>query len=115
MSEDLPLLQKLSNEAMKPRHWREVFTGMGESYEAGWTFTVEEILAYRPSLYADIIAKVPSVVQHVCILQQACDVCLKLNGTKIWRMNENLDAYAFPGTSKMVCQSWSHKNNKLAQ
>ncbi|XP_076800448.1 dynein heavy chain domain-containing protein 1-like [Clavelina lepadiformis] len=56
--QELPLLHRLSRDAMKTRHWKEIFTGMGQSYEQGWAFTVEELLTYKPSSHADLINQV---------------------------------------------------------
>ncbi|XP_013418883.1 dynein heavy chain domain-containing protein 1-like [Lingula anatina] len=42
--QDLPLLHKLASDALKPRHWKEIFVGIGEEYEPGWNVTVAELL-----------------------------------------------------------------------
>ena len=47
----LPLLHKLSNDALKDRHWRTIFLGMGEQYDPSHEFTVNELLAYDLSAH----------------------------------------------------------------
>nr|XP_018667303.2 dynein heavy chain domain-containing protein 1-like [Ciona intestinalis] len=58
LSKELPLLSRLSSDAMKTRHWREVFTGMGESFQSSASFTVDDIITYKPSDHSDIINKI---------------------------------------------------------
>ncbi|XP_064648692.1 dynein axonemal heavy chain 6-like isoform X2 [Lineus longissimus] len=44
---ELPLLYKLSSDALKERHWKTIFIGMGEQYDPHWKFTVEDLLSYN--------------------------------------------------------------------
>ncbi|XP_074658718.1 dynein heavy chain domain-containing protein 1-like, partial [Tubulanus polymorphus] len=41
----LPILNKLSSQTLKERHWRQIFVGMGEQYDASVQFTVNELLS----------------------------------------------------------------------
>nr|XP_039270899.1 dynein heavy chain domain-containing protein 1-like isoform X1 [Styela clava] len=55
---ELPLLQIMSDEAIKSRHWKQIFTGMGESFEPGWAFTVNDLLSYKLSEHTNLINQV---------------------------------------------------------
>ncbi|XP_048242736.1 dynein heavy chain domain-containing protein 1-like [Haliotis rufescens] len=55
---DLPLLHRLSNEALKERHWKAIFLGMNEPYDPTQQFLVSDLLSYSLVEHADLIQSV---------------------------------------------------------
>ncbi|XP_022079964.1 dynein heavy chain domain-containing protein 1-like [Acanthaster planci] len=47
--QDLPLLKKLSSNALKPRHWKALFVSLGQVYEPSHFYTVQELLSFNLS------------------------------------------------------------------
>eukprot|EP00899_Mesostigma_viride_P020786 jgi/Mesvir1/28709/Mv19680-RA.1 len=42
----MPLLEELANEALKPRHWEEIFREVNRTYDADAPFSLEDLLAW---------------------------------------------------------------------
>ncbi|KAF6036157.1 DNHD1 [Bugula neritina] len=80
---DLPLLHKMASDALKPTHWKAIFVGIGENYEEGWEFTVEEILGYNLAAHQSLIDAIFSRAQAEYRLEQ------KLNKIeRLWTSND---------------------------
>ncbi|XP_073235787.1 dynein heavy chain domain-containing protein 1-like [Porites lutea] len=57
-AQDLPLLLQLSSDALKSRHWRALFIGMGQDYDPTWDFTVADLLSFHLGRYKDLISAI---------------------------------------------------------
>ncbi|XP_072332032.1 dynein heavy chain domain-containing protein 1-like [Scyliorhinus torazame] len=58
LQEFLPILKKLRHPAMEERHWKAIFTEMGETWNPEWEMTLADLLAYDLPSYSDFIAQV---------------------------------------------------------
>lgn len=56
--QDLPLLQTLAADALKAKHWKAIFVGMGENYDGSWQPTVAELLSYNLGKHAILIGNI---------------------------------------------------------
>lgn len=61
----MPFMVKLSRDAIKTRHWKEIFTGMGESYEPGLSLIVDDLLGFRLFDHSALISRVNCVVGSI--------------------------------------------------
>ncbi|ESP00380.1 hypothetical protein LOTGIDRAFT_173233 [Lottia gigantea] len=54
----LPLLYKLSNVALKERHWKVIFLGMNEPYDPSHSLTVDDLIVCNLTEHAELINSV---------------------------------------------------------
>lgn len=47
----VPILYKLENSALKPRHWRAILVFMGQMYKSEYKYTVQELCSYDLKKY----------------------------------------------------------------
>jgi len=62
LAREMPLFKKLAHPALKTRHWKEIFAGMGESYEPSWTLLVDDLLSLDLLQHIQLINKVSKKV-----------------------------------------------------
>ncbi|XP_048580282.1 dynein heavy chain domain-containing protein 1 isoform X3 [Nematostella vectensis] len=69
--QDLPLLLKLSSDALKPRHWRALFIGIGQEFDSTMQFTTATLLSFNLGRYKDLIVTVCAAAtkEHALELQ----------------------------------------------
>ncbi|XP_032879296.1 dynein heavy chain domain-containing protein 1 [Amblyraja radiata] len=54
----LPILADMCQPEMKERHWRAIFTEMGEAWNAMWPITIGDLLVYNLPAYSEFISQV---------------------------------------------------------
>ncbi|KAK6166840.1 hypothetical protein SNE40_023452 [Patella caerulea] len=104
---DLPLLHKLSNDALKERHWKAIFLGMNEPYDPLQPLTVDDLLTCNLSEHADLI--------HRIYLSALAEYDLELNMNKITKLWDEMSfklakyipdsVYAIDASNKRVASS----------
>ncbi|XP_062910989.1 dynein heavy chain domain-containing protein 1 [Mobula hypostoma] len=54
----LPVLADMSQPEIKERHWKSIFTEMGETWHTEWDMTISDLLAYDLPAYSEFIRQV---------------------------------------------------------
>ncbi|XP_028405416.1 dynein heavy chain domain-containing protein 1-like isoform X2 [Dendronephthya gigantea] len=85
---DFPLLQLLFNDALKPRHWKALFVGMGQQYDPTWQFTIADLYSFKLGLHKELI-------NSIC--------------------NGAVKEYALELNLRSVAKKWTEKDFKLAK
>ncbi|XP_038674896.1 dynein heavy chain domain-containing protein 1-like [Scyliorhinus canicula] len=69
LQEVLPILKNLRSPGMEERHWKAIFTEMGETWNPEWEMTLADLLAYDLPSYSDFIAQILTTAQKEFELQ----------------------------------------------
>ncbi|XP_070566099.1 dynein heavy chain domain-containing protein 1-like isoform X2 [Ptychodera flava] len=105
--QDLPLLQKLSSDSLKPRHWKALFVGMGQLYQSGMQYTVADLLAFNLSEHSLLINTICSGAVAEFALEQSLN---KLK--KMWEEKELQLAKHIPIVKERKKESVSAKGRR---
>ncbi|KAJ8368456.1 hypothetical protein SKAU_G00084840 [Synaphobranchus kaupii] len=70
-SQQLPLLAELSSPALRHKHWRNIFKGMGLLHTPEWGMTVADLLSTNPLGHQNIISKVCQEARAEVDMEQA--------------------------------------------
>nr|XP_006818816.1 PREDICTED: uncharacterized protein LOC100376274 [Saccoglossus kowalevskii] len=81
--QDLPLLQKLASDSLKPRHWKALFVGMGQIYQPGYAYTVADLLSFNLNEHSMLINTICAGATAEFALEQTLN---KLR--KMWELKE---------------------------
>ncbi|XP_077979356.1 dynein heavy chain domain-containing protein 1-like [Glandiceps talaboti] len=88
--QDLPLLQKLSSDSLKARHWKSLFVGLGQLYQPGFSYTVADLLSFNLSEHSLLINTVCSGALAEFALEQSLSKLKKMWEEKEFQLAKHI-------------------------
>ena len=99
---------------LQQRHWKALFVGMGQQYDANWQFTIADLFSFKLGLYKDLINSVCSGALHEYTLELQLRSLAKVWTDKDFKLAKHFartkssldsetDSLSEKGPSRQVC------------
>ena len=86
---------------VQPRHWKQIFLAMGETYDPDHEFTVEELLAYNLGAHADVINSVYAAAVAEFAIEQKLIKIRKMWSEREFKLAKHIPESVFKGTNHL--------------